>query len=637
MTWRIWGAVSDFWRLRPLATASGVVTNLRGLQRWQRRQQRLTKIIQWRWAWLGRKLTTRWSRRGETRVASLSEEVFQGIRTQYLTALQAGRIPSRPAPRSARLAAHEPDVAEAVRRLELAVSMAPAESTSLFASSGKLFMDSLLSVPALWPKLAEDYLPFNSSKAISPDPLAQADTPLGVPNWRRVQVRSVQSKAVIDARTRACVQSLRNYAIYDSALVRKLEIFNHHLHEYPWAKGVAVRSHAISQMLHVRDKTANESVQMLIREGLDRLGYQEPVGSRGIRILSLDGGGMKGIIALEVLRRIESTTGRRIHELFDFICGVSTGSIIASLLTFHKMSVSEVATAYKNLGVEVFKQDLFSGATGYLRSHAYYNTPAYEKVLQGFVGDIVMGETVRTLGTPKIAIVATMVNTGHMGPFVFRNYQYPYRSQSNFKGSSIYPIWAAVRASSAAPGYFDEFALDDKIFHDGGIMTNNATMIAIHEAQRLWAHEPLHCVVSLGMGRFKGPIHPEDSVGANFKPKSLSLAQKFSRIIDAATDTELAHVTLHELLSGEVYFRFNPYLSEYFDMDEVRLEKMVKMREDTQMYIRRNENRFDEVCRRLTQPRTLVQKSQDQLNLASHYFRAQIDKGAIESQTNQGR
>ncbi|TRY74653.1 hypothetical protein TCAL_00576 [Tigriopus californicus] len=575
----------------------------------------------------------------------LSEEDFQEIRRQHARLVRVGGVKASEtkvsfATESQPSQSDEVDLNDAIKKMKMrpgTVDPAPASAsapTSFFSTS--FFMDTILSVPtAILPKLpnVQDFLPFGKVPSdIPPSADVAADLETETTPWRRPYVRSAQSKAAIDARTRSCVANLRSTASLDSAVLKPLEVFNNHLYQYPFAKGVAVRSHAVSQLLHIRDKSENESVKMVAREGLNLLGYQEAVGSQGIRILCLDGGGMKGIIALEVLKRIELTTGRRIYEVFDFICGVSTGSIIASLLAFHKMSVNEVASAYKTLGAEVFKQNMFSGATGYLRSHSYYNTLAYERVLQSFVGNMVMGETARTPRTPKVAIVATLVNTEPMGPFVFRNYHYPYRSPSNFKGSSDHPIWAAVRGSSAAPGYFDEFCLEDKIFHDGGIMTNNATMIAIHEAQRLWAHEALHCVVSLGMGRFKGPIHPEEPFLDVKKPKNLSLAQKFSRIIDAATDTELAHVSLHDLLPGEVYFRFNPYLSEYFDMDEVRLEKMSKMREDTQMYIRRNENRFDEVCQRLVQPRSWSKRARDHISLASHYVRAQLDKGAVESQ-----
>ncbi len=142
-------------------------------------------------------------------------------------------------------------------------------------------------------------------------------------------------------------------------------------------------------------------------------------------------------------------------------------------------------------------------------------------------------------------------------------------------------------------------------------MTNNACIIAIHEAQKLWPHEKIQCVVSLGTGRHERPITFEEELAKMTKPKALSLAQKFARVVDAATDTEISHVTLHDLLPGHVYYRFNPFLSEYFPLDEVRGEKIAAMRADTRMYLRRNHNRVVELCQQLTLPRRAVDRVRD--------------------------
>jgi predicted acylesterase/phospholipase RssA len=58
----------------------------------------------------------------------------------------------------------------------------------------------------------------------------------------------------------------------------------------------------------------------LVRKATGR----RPLGSRGVNLLSLDGGGMRGMATVRMLRRLEEGTGRRIHELFDLICGTST-------------------------------------------------------------------------------------------------------------------------------------------------------------------------------------------------------------------------------------------------------------------------------------------------------------------------
>ena len=122
-------------------------------------------------------------------------------------------------------------------------------------------------------------------------------------------------------------------------------------------------------------------------------------------------------------------------------------------------------------------------------SHSYYDTKLYEKILQNYCGRTMLNDTLRSSGTPKSSLISTLVSGNRIAPYVFRNYQYPTRTQSYYRGSARYSIWEAVRASSAAPGYFDEFCANGKIFHDGGILTNNPTVIAIHEAQKIWPRE----------------------------------------------------------------------------------------------------------------------------------------------------
>ena len=102
----------------------------------------------------------------------------------------------------------------------------------------------------------------------------------------------------------------------------------------------------------------------------------------GIRILAIDGGGMRGIIGVQMLKNLEKETGKEIHELFDFIVGVSTGAIIASFLGFHKKSMKEVEEIYKEIGSKIFTQSQIDGTIGYIRSHSFYNTKMYEEILK---------------------------------------------------------------------------------------------------------------------------------------------------------------------------------------------------------------------------------------------------------------
>ena len=187
----------------------------------------------------------------------------------------------------------------------------------------------------------------------------------------------------------------------------------------------------------------NQATQLQANETLALLGYHSPPKRHGIRILSIDGGGMRGIIALEMLRQFEAETGQKIHELFDFICGVSTGAIIASFLGFHKKTIAEVEQTYKEIGSQIFTQDWTEGYLGYVKSHSYYNTKKYEDILKSFVGEISMSDLSRNLNpVPKVAIISSQVSEQRIAPYVFRSYELPFRVYSSFNGSSNYPIWA---------------------------------------------------------------------------------------------------------------------------------------------------------------------------------------------------
>lgn len=88
-------------------------------------------------------------------------------------------------------------------------------------------------------------------------------------------------------------------------------------------------------------------------ENLRRAIKGRQVGKQGLRILSMDGGGMKGLATVQMLKEIEKGTGKRIHELFDLICGTSTGGMLAVALGIKLMTLEECEDIYKNLGKDV--------------------------------------------------------------------------------------------------------------------------------------------------------------------------------------------------------------------------------------------------------------------------------------------
>ncbi|KAG8222086.1 hypothetical protein J437_LFUL000531 [Ladona fulva] len=461
------------------------------------------------------------------------------------------------------------------------------------------------------------------------------------PKWKS---KNVVSKTCIDARTKHVISSVRS-AETRTSLFKRIEDLTSHLNEYPEAKDLAVKEGAISMLLKIRrDEAQEEEIQGVLRESLSLLGYTDPLRGRGIRILSIDGGGTRGVLVVEMLRKLEKVTGKRIYELFDFICGVSTGAILACLLGPHKKSLEECSIMYKELSAQIFDQSPFWGTSSLVWSHSYYDTQRWEGLLKEYLGDTPLGKTARDPTCPKLAAVSTVVNQARILAYVFRNYNLPYGMTSQYMGSSRHMLWEAVRASAAAPSYFEEFRIGQFLHQDGGILVNNPTAVAIHEARHLWPDSPLQCVLSLGTGRkkhagmplshlsrtrmaeqagggegeFMGPmpttVSPKEATSSSASAAS-SWKTKFLKILDSATDTESVHTILSDLLPGGVYFRFNPHLTEDTALDEIRPECLRQLETDAAMYVRRNEETFEEVAIALLAPKSISQRCGDWMKL----------------------
>lgn len=415
------------------------------------------------------------------------------------------------------------------------------------------------------------------------------------------------SQVEIDRTSRALLKTVVA-ASSPASQVARLEELNNHILSYPSSLCILVKERAIAHILRMREYSNNSSVVSTARETLALLGYVDPPRGRGLRILSIDGGGTRGILAIEFLRQLELCTGRRVFELFDYVAGVSTGAILGYLLGGLHTSLDRCESLYRNMSLEVFTQNAWWGTGRLVWSHAYYDTSYWTDAIRRVFEDKTLLETTRNSCSPKVGAISVAVNQPTLKPYVFRNYNLPHRVESHYYGSCKYKMWQAIRASGAAPGYFEEYDLDGFVHQDGGLMCNNPTAVAIHEAKLLWPNEPIQCVVSLGGGRFI-PEVTEQNQGFT------SLKKKILKVIDSATDTEAVHTTVQDLLPPNAYFRFNPYLSEWITLDENRAEKLDQLKQDAQMYLRRNSEKFDSAVKSLLTKRGPMQKVNDWLRM----------------------
>lgn len=198
------------------------------------------------------------------------------------------------------------------------------------------------------------------------------------------------------------------------------------------------------------------------------------------RILALDGGGIRGILTIQILARIEQILRDRVAggekfrlaDYFDLIGGTSTGAIIAAGLATGR-SVAELDQLYRDLGEHVFEHALFR--RGIFR--AKFSADHLRKVLDRQFGKIPLGdERVRT----GLAVVMKRLDTG--SPWIVHNNPrgryFKTRRGSSAVPNADYLVKDVVRASTAAPTYFDP----EKIpvakdvagaFVDGGVSPHN--------------------------------------------------------------------------------------------------------------------------------------------------------------------
>uniref|UniRef100_A0A087XBE6 Patatin like phospholipase domain containing 8 n=2 Tax=Poecilia formosa TaxID=48698 RepID=A0A087XBE6_POEFO len=432
-----------------------------------------------------------------------------------------------------------------------------------------------------------------------------------------LQREKIIARVSVDNRTRALVQALHR-ASDVRVYISRVEDLSYHLLEFPETRGVAVKEKVIPCLLRL-EQANDPGLRAAVREALALVGYHKPVKGRGIRILSIDGGGLRGVLALQTLQKLEALTGKPIHELFDYICGVSTGAVIGFMLGVIQIPVKECDDLYRRLGSDVFKQNVILGTVKMGWSHAFYDSEAWENILKEKVGSHILVETSRNPDCPKVAAVSTIVNQGlPLKAHVFRNYNLLPGVRSHYLGGCQYQLWQAIRATSAAPGYFQEFKLGNDLHQDGGLLINNPTALAIHESKCLWPDTPLECVVSLGTGR----IETAGKTSATYT----SLKTKLANVISSATDTEEVHAMLDAFLPPDTYFRFNPFVNEEVPMDESRLEKLNLLQAEGLRYLERNEEKLRKVARLLTREKSSIQRATEWARLRADMYNGLTSK-----------
>ncbi|EMD96381.1 hypothetical protein COCC4DRAFT_155187 [Bipolaris maydis ATCC 48331] len=290
-------------------------------------------------------------------------------------------------------------------------------------------------------------------------------------------------------------------------------------------------------------------------------GEPNPLDTTGLCLLSLDGGGVRGLSTLYILKSIMDRLSRELEknpplkpcEVFDLIGGTSTGGLIAIMLGRLEMSVDECIDAYSELAADVFGEKLhrlpvtIRGAVQPRFDSARLESAIRKVVAKGGASETALFNDGTERGC-RTFVCSIDRDTKDM--VRLRSYSLP--DEPAIRAT----VCEAALATSAATTFFSPVSIGDRTFADGGFGANNPVDEVEGEAANIWCSEtgdlkPLvKCFISIGTGN-PGKKPFEDGL-----PKFLS-----ETVVQIATETEaterkfIARWAKH--FDEKRYFRFN--------------------------------------------------------------------------------
>lgn len=334
-----------------------------------------------------------------------------------------------------------------------------------------------------------------------------------------------------------------------------------------------------------------------------------------VRILSIDGGGIRGLIPAMMLREIRrrlDALGKRkpFHRIFDLMAGTSTGGLITLGLstptlkdanrgrrcTKPVLSVDELVSLYKSEGQRIFpqKSNVLVNTLVHAMQHKY-DAGHLEAVLEEKLGTATLQEALTN-------VLVTSYDIERREPHLFiRRPPTPGgREEPDFAVKDV------ARATSAAPTYFEPAYLQPippdgtrYALIDGGVFANNPALLAYIEAKRTFPNATRFVILSLGTGIVDKPYRYDEVKDWGYIDwmaafRGLPL---FSMMMDGQSD---AAVSVLRDFPGVKLFRFDPHIDEkHAFMDDAGPDNITYLERRATDLIGQASDELDELCHRL--------------------------------------
>jgi uncharacterized protein len=319
--------------------------------------------------------------------------------------------------------------------------------------------------------------------------------------------------------------------------------------------------------------------------------------SKLVRILSIDGGGIRGIIPAMILDEIERRTGKRTVELFDVVAGTSTGGILGLAVTLRgsdgqgsRYTAAEMVEHYVRNGPTIFPTSAIRNFLSYFRGPKFPRS-GIESVLKETFGEARLSDCL-------VDVIIPSYNIEIDEPVLFTSREARRDARQDF------PMWQIARATSAAPSFFApcvipaiDTSMPDLTLVDGGVFANNPTMCAFSLAQQWHQGEDVRfAVVSLGSGRL---THKYNHRMARNWGLIFWAVPLLNIIFDGTSEADDLYMRnlIGEFKDPTLYYRFQGVLDEMDEhMADARPENIEVLKNVARTIINNRDSDIDAMC-----------------------------------------
>uniref|UniRef100_H2YF35 phospholipase A2 n=1 Tax=Ciona savignyi TaxID=51511 RepID=H2YF35_CIOSA len=352
-------------------------------------------------------------------------------------------------------------------------------------------------------------------------------------------------------------------------------------------------------------RSAKPNKETIHMDTVDGVSFNQPnARTDQLKVLCLDGGGIRGLVMTHILMVLERETGRKCRDMFDWISGTSTGGILAIALALGRSAVEAQRLYFR------FKDEVFVGSRP-------YSSEPMEVFLKKEFGEDTTMEILKD--GPKLLITAALADRKPVHLHLFRNYDLTDQISSDTKANGVFSkrlsesslkqlLWKAARSSGAAPTYFRPMGS----YLDGGLVSNNPTLDTLTEIHKynkevvrrgLGDYRKVGLVLSLGTGQV--PTTRARSLDLNWSRNPISLmntalagSELVQMVVDVACQTsgyvvERAKAWCETM--GADYFRLNPSMEQDIQLNETNNEVLLNLLWDTQVYLHDNKHLIDKI------------------------------------------